>query len=256
VPAALDRRSPLPLWAQLLEDLRRRLAGGEFDGRFPTDRELIEQYSASRHTVRHAVGRLCDEGLIERERGRGTFLAQRAIEQPLGMLYSLFRTLEDQGIEQRSIVLALDRRRDAAAAAMLGLTDDAPLVHLHRVRLADGEPLAVDWSWLPVEAAAPLLEVDFSRTALYSELAQRCGVQPTSGWERIQPVLADPDLCRLLDLGPGQALFDIERLALHRGTPIEWRRSVVRGDRYSFISRWDEHHHSSSSMEMALDVGR
>lgn len=240
-PAALDRRSPMPLWAQLLDDLRRRLAAGEFDERFPTDRELIEQYAASRHTVRHAVGRLCDEGLIERERGRGSFLTHRAIEQPLGMLYSLFRSLEDRGIEQRSIVLALEERRDAEAAGMLGLDPDTPLVHLHRIRLADGEPLAVDRSWLPADVARPVLAADFERTALYAELAARCGVAPTRGWERIVPVLPDATLRGQLAVDDHQAVFEIERLACHGETPLEWRRSVIRGDRYAFVSRWDEH---------------
>lgn len=239
--ATLDRRSPMPLWAQLLEDLRRRLAAGEFDDRFPTDRELIEQYAASRHTVRHAVGRLCDEGLIERERGRGSFLTQRAIEQPLGMLYSLFRSLEDRGIEQRSVVLALDERHDAEAATMLGLEPDTLLVHLHRIRLADGVPLAVDRSWLPASVARPVMAADFERTALYAELATRCGVHPTRGWERIVPVLPDAVLSEQLGVDEHQAVFEIERLACDGDTPLELRRTTIRGDRYAFVSRWDEH---------------
>lgn len=237
----LDRKSPVPLWAQLLGDLRRRLASGEFDERFPTDRELIEQYATSRHTVRHAVGHLCAEGLIERERGRGSFLTHRPIEQPLGVLYSLFRSLEARGIEQHSVVLALDERTDAAAAAMLGLTPGAPLVFLHRVRLADGQPLAVDRSWLPATLARPLLEVDFTRTALYTELHDRCGVHPTRGWERIVPALPDAELVQQLELDRPRPVFAVERLAFDSERPIEWRTSTVRGDRYAFISQWDEH---------------
>jgi GntR family transcriptional regulator len=74
LPRPLDRTHPLPLWAQLEADLRRRLAAGAFDARFPTDRELVESYEVSRNTAREAVDRLCAEGLLERRRGRGTFI--------------------------------------------------------------------------------------------------------------------------------------------------------------------------------------
>src|ERR687891_584603 len=71
-PQPLDRGNPLPLWAQLESDLRRRLSAGAFADRFPTDRDLVETYDVSRNTVREAVDRLCGEGLLERRRdGRG-----------------------------------------------------------------------------------------------------------------------------------------------------------------------------------------
>ena len=74
----MDRASPMPLWAQVLSDLSDRLGAGEFDERFPTDQELVEAYGVSRQTVREAVRRLADDGLLARERGRGTRV--RAVE--------------------------------------------------------------------------------------------------------------------------------------------------------------------------------
>src|SRR5688500_16873790 len=118
---AIDRSNPLPLWAQLLADLRRRIDAAEFAERFPTDRNLMDQYSLSRHSVRDAVRRLHEEGLLERQRGRGTFVRPVPLEQPLGTLYSLFKTIEGHGHTQRSEVLALEVRQDAEAAGMLGL---------------------------------------------------------------------------------------------------------------------------------------
>jgi GntR family transcriptional regulator len=123
---------------------------------------------------------------------------------------------------------------------MLGLEPDASLVFLHRIRLADGEPLAVDRSWLPAALAAPLLDVDFSRTALYAELAERCGLHPNRGWERIVPALPDQELTRQLGLDAPHPVFRVERLAQQGDQPLEWRSSSVRGDRYAFVSRWDE----------------
>jgi GntR family transcriptional regulator len=130
----LDRNSPLPLWAQVLGDLRTRLARGEFTGRFPGDEELRAQYGVSRHTVREAVRRLQSEGVIERGRGRGTFVTGTLIEQPLGALYSLFRSVEAQGFVQRSVVRYLEERRNEEAAKVLGRPPDEPLVYLERLR--------------------------------------------------------------------------------------------------------------------------
>ena len=166
----VDRDSALPLWAQVLGDLRRRLARGEFRLRFPGDNELTEHYGVSRHTVREAVRRLQNEGVVERGRGRGTFVRDGAIEQPLGALYSLFRSVEEQGFVQRSVVRHLELRQDEEAAKVLGRAPDESLVYLERLRLADGVPIVLDCSWLPAALAGPLLEVDFTRTALYREL--------------------------------------------------------------------------------------
>lgn len=236
---ALDRRSPLPLWAQVLDDLRTRLDSGEFTERFPTDRELVDHYAVSRHTVRDAVRRLQSEGVLDRERGRGSFVRRARIEQPLGALYSMFRSVEAQGFEQRSTVRSLEERYDAQAAGVLGLTADQPLVYLERVRMVNDSPVALDCSWLPAGVARPLLGVDFTHTALYQELAERCGLSPTSGWERIRPALPTGEQRRILAIGPTQPVFAIERVARSGARTVEWRHGIVRGDLYAFVARWE-----------------
>jgi GntR family transcriptional regulator len=155
-----------PKWQQILTDLERRIAEGDIVDRFPTDRELVASYGVSRHTVREAVQRLRARGLVERHRGRGSFVRPDQVRQPVGTLYSLFRAVEGAGLEQRSEVLALDERLDEVAAARLELPTDTPLIYLERLRYAGGEPLAIDAVWLPAELARPLLEVAWERTAL------------------------------------------------------------------------------------------
>lgn len=234
----VDRNSALPLWAQVLGDLRRRLARGEFRSHFPGDEELTAQYGVSRHTVREAVRRLQIEGVVERGRGRGTFIRDKVIEQPLGAFYSLFRSVEEQGFVQRSIVLQLEERRDEEAAEVLGCAPDEPLVYLERLRLADDEPIVLDCSWLPAAVGRPLLTVDFTRTALYREMHIRCGIRPDSAWERIRPVLPEREQRDLLGLPARTPALAIERLASSETTPIEWRHCLVRADRFSYVARW------------------
>jgi len=247
----LDRNSPLPLWAQVLGDLRTRLARGEFTGRFPGDEELRAQYGVSRHTVREAVRRLQSEGVIERGRGRGTFVTGTLIEQPLGALYSLFRSVEAQGFVQRSVVRYLEERRNEEAAKVLGRPPDEPLVYLERLRLADDQPIVLDCSWLPASLARPLLQVDFTRTALYHELQARCGLRPDAGWERLRPVLPSREQRDLLGLGAHTPALAIERLASASATPVEWRHGLVRADRFSYVARWSAAQDTGARFEPA-----
>ncbi|MEQ8840273.1 MAG: GntR family transcriptional regulator [Acidimicrobiales bacterium] len=234
----LDRSSALPLWVQLENELRRAIDAGEFDDRFPTDLELTRHYDVSRHTVREAVGRLQADGLLTRVRGRGTVVERPAFEQRLGALYSLFSSIEAAGVEQRSEVLALGMVADAQVAQRLGLDAGAELFRLERLRFADDEPLALDTAWLTADLGRPLLDADFSRTALYDELEQRCGFRPDRGWERIAPVILSDPQRSVLRSAPDEAAFEVERLGQYGADVVEWRVTLIRGDRYRFFADW------------------
>lgn len=238
-PNLPDSRDARPLWAQVLSDLERRLAAGEFDERFPTDLDLMDDYEVSRHTVREAVRRIEQAGLLVRERGRGSFVRREVFEQPLGSLYSLFRSLEERGHRQTSVVRRCEVRAEKAPARRLGLHPSSDLFFLERVRLVDDEPLALDRVWMPLDLARPLLEADFGHTALYDELARTTGVRPVKGSELIRPVVPTRSEREILAIDEATAAFLIERRTESVDGPIEWRESLVRGDRYGFRQRWE-----------------
>jgi GntR family transcriptional regulator len=248
----LDRKSPLPLWAQLVAELQRRLASGAFTTRFPTDRELTETYGVSRQTAREAVRRLGDSIHLDRQAGRGTFVRPAEFEQPAGALYSLFQAIEAQGVEQRSLVRVQELRTDPQAAAELEVAPDAPLVYLERLRLAGGLPLALDCTWLPGDLAAPILEADFTHTAVYNELQERCGLHPTRGEERIRPIVPREEEARLLQIPGGVAAFSIERHTWTPRRPLERRRTLVHGERYAFVTTWSPSEPQPSGPHLAL----
>ncbi|MBW0103578.1 GntR family transcriptional regulator [Pseudonocardia sp. KRD291] len=237
----LVRGNGQPLWQQLLDDLRARLDGGDFDAALPSEFALAAEYSVSRHTVREALRRMRDDGAVVATRGR---VARRAeptpIEQPLSEPYSLYRAVEAAGRTQRSVVRQFDVRADGVIAARLGLEESTPLVHLERLRLADSEPLAVDRVWLPEELAAPLLDVDFSHTGLYDEYRRRCGIRVTGGRENIRAVVPGEGERQLLGIGDGVAALVIERCGMAEGRAVEWRHTVVRGDRFTVTAQFSD----------------
>lgn len=231
---AVRRDGGQPLWSQLYDDLHRRLDAGEFTDEFPGEHALVDEYGVSRHTVREALRRLRAEGVVTASRGRTSRLTPPAeIEQPLGTLYSLFAAVEAGGQPQRSVVRALTVLADGVVAARLGLEESSPLVYLERLRLAGDSPLALDRVWLPESVAAALLDADFTATALYTELHRRCGVRLTGGSEHVRAVVATPAEQELLDMPEGVAAFAIERLGLSGSQPVEWRHTLVRGDRFA-----------------------
>ncbi|HEX3788981.1 MAG TPA: GntR family transcriptional regulator [Pseudonocardiaceae bacterium] len=239
---ALDRTGAQPLWRQLQHELRERLASGEFSDQFPGELALVDQYGVSRHTVRQALRQLRADGVVVAERGRQPRVAPSPeIQQPLGALYSLFASVEAAGLPQHSIVHALDTRADAVVAERLDLEGSTPLIYLERLRLAGDEPLALDRVWLPATLAAPLLAADFTHTSLYAELASRAGIRLDHGHEDVHAVMPTPVERDRLRCPAGTAAFSINRLSHAQDRPVEWRHTLVRGDRFALTAEFSAH---------------
>jgi GntR family transcriptional regulator len=237
----MDRSSAEPLWSQLQRDLLRRLEHGEFEGWFPGEMFLVGEYKVSRNTVREALRRLRDDGMVVAERGRRPRVAVLPeIEQSVGALYSLFASVEDSGLEQRSVIRARDIRQDPEVAVYLSQATDEPLFYLERLRLAGGTPLALDRVWMPAVIGRPLLKVDFSHTALYEELAKHVGISLSGGRELIRAIVPDKADRETLAMSSRHAAFVIERLGYWNGRPVEWRYTLLRADRFSLVTEFSQ----------------
>jgi GntR family transcriptional regulator len=237
--APLERNGLLPLWAQLRNDLLRRLDAGAFDAAFPGEIALMADYGVSRQTVRTALRELRADGIVLAERGRRPRLADPAeITQPLGTVYSLFASVEAAGLRQTSVIRRQDLTADGVVADRLGLEASTPLFRLVRLRLAGDEPLALDTAWLPGDLGAPLLDADFTHTGLYKELAARTGLRVDGGREHIRGVVPTAAEQRLLAIPATTGALLISRLGCAAGRPIEWRQTLIRGDRFSLLAEF------------------
>jgi GntR family transcriptional regulator len=236
---ALDRAGPEPLWRQLQHDLLSRVEAGEFSDSFPGELTLVEEYNVSRHTVRQALQRLRSDGVVLATRGRQPRVAPLPeIAQPVGALYSLFASVEEAGLDQRSVVQAFDVRADALVAERLDLEASTPLVYLARLRMAGDAPLALDRVWLPASVAAPLLDADFAHTSLYAELAQRTGTRIGHGREEIRAVIPTPGERAQLRCPHDVAAFSVNRLGFVGDRKVEWRHTLVRADRFALTATY------------------
>ena len=233
-PRRVRRDLDLSLWEQVHADLVRRVRDGEFSDSFPGELALAEDYAVSRHTVREALRRLRQAGVVTGERGRTSRLTGPAeIDQVMGSLYSLFAAVEASGQTQRSVVRHCDVRADGVVAEHLSLEASTPLFYLERLRLASEQPLALDRVWMPADIAGTLLDVDFTETALYEQLQIRCGVTLTGGSEHLRAVLPTPAELIMLEMPAHVAALSIERLGHTGDRAVEWRHTLVRGDRFA-----------------------
>lgn len=232
-----DRANPLPLWAQVCADLRRRIEAGDFAAGFPGELTLTEEYEVSRHTIREALRVLRGEGVLRSQRGKPTIIEPVVYRQSLGTLSSLFDSVAAQGATPSSDVLRLATTVNASVSSELGLADDTDLVVIERLRFADDQPIAHDISWLPAATASGLLDRDLSHAALYAELAVM-GVAIDGGSERVTAQRAPRHIAGLLDLSPDAPVLLLERKATALGNPVEWRETHVRADRFSLEAQW------------------
>ena len=238
---SLDLSDPLPLWAQLAGELRRRLSSGEFDEKFPTEVELALAFSVSRATVREAIRRLRGEGLLEARRGSGTFVVHRHLDAPILGSAGLAEAITAAGLAEASKVLRVEPGpAGERAGEALAIESHVIVQWVERLRYADGEPLALDLSAILLDAAqrrcsrAPISPR--VRSMAYWRLTADCAV--TGGTEQLRAVTCGTAERKLLRPGRGEGVFEVERVAYAGELALEWRRSLVRGRGYVLSARW------------------
>ncbi len=235
-PRAIDRTSPLPLYwqlkARIVDDIAERgLGPGE---RLPGDHELCALYDVSRTVVRQALRELEFEGVIRRERGRGTFVADRRTSRGFGhALLGTFEDIQTSGQQQESIVL---RRGVVEASAVvardLQLTEGEHVVEIERLRLVDGEPWAITRTQLPRDVGEQLLDIDLRNQSLYGVLEREFGVQFERAERTVEAELADARAAEALGVTLGSAVLVMHSISFDpTGRPIERFTGVHRGDR-------------------------
>lgn len=234
----IDRTSPLPFYHQLkqilLTDLRERaLAPGT---RLPGDHELCATYDVSRTVVRQALAELETEGVIERVKGRGTFVApEKTAEHLVQSLTGLYEDVAARGSHLRSVVRRLEVvPADAQVAAQLELEPGAEVIVIERLRFVDDEPWVLATAFLPRSVAPGLTADDLSDQSLYALLESAYGVVLTHGRRGVEAALAGDALAEALDVSPGDAVLVLRSLAFAGERPVEMFVAYHRGDRSRF----------------------
>jgi len=249
----IDPSSPLPLYYQIQRNITALIESQALrpNDSLPSERELSERYGVTRMTVRQAINQLVSDGVLERRRGVGTFVAEPRQYPSLSPSVAGFsQRFREAGMRPASRVLSFEAvPASSTVAQRLDLEAGALVVCLRRLRLVDGVPLMVETSHLPYAPLEGIMEVDFNNASLYTTLAERFGKPVVRAEHTLEPVLLHNDEARLLGLKAGQPAMLVHIVAHSaQGIAIEFSKAVIRGDRcrYYFTATIEVEAHSGA----------
>ena len=230
----------VPRYYEIEQILRARIATLSPGDGLPSDAALCAEFGVSRMTARQAVQVLTQEGLVERVRGRGTFVAQPPGHRHAGNLLSFTNEMLRQGRAPSSRLLERRvRKAKPGEAERLKLTPGAKVVVVRRLRLADGEPIVVEHAVLREACAEAVLAADLDSGSLHETLVA-AGFVPTRGRGMLRSEAATAADADVLHVREGAPLLVEQRLIVDgQGRPLEWTESRYAGNRYGLHVDFD-----------------
>lgn len=233
----IDRTSPVPFYFQLAELLEHEITSGRWEpgARFPSEPDICARYGLSRTTVRQALARLEQRGLVERLKGQGTFV--QSVVPGLWLLQSTEGFFQDEvdrsGRTVTSRILRAERGPlPGWACEELELPHDAEGATLERLRSVDGAVALYVVNHLPASLADAALTITNPNESLYRRLRERAGIVPHGGRRTLEAVAAPDWLAALLELQPGAPVAFIKSVGWDAELrPFDTYRAWLRTDR-------------------------
>jgi GntR family transcriptional regulator len=236
---SIHKDSPLPLYFQLKELLRQEIESGYWQPgqRIPSEAELCQAFDISRSVVRQALRELEYQGLLYREQGKGTFVAQPKISESLMQdLTGFYEDMMAKGLTQVTKVLREEvQPANKKIANYLQIEPGDQVIVIERLRSVDNEPIVLVTTYLPYNICPDLVDEDLSTQSLYALLEKKHGLELSHGRRTIEAVAANEYEARLLGVEEGVPLVLLDSVSyLRDGRPIEYFHAVHRGDRSRF----------------------
>jgi GntR family transcriptional regulator len=230
-PAETDKQRRL---RARLDDLIAAMAPGE---PLPAERDLARDLGVARMTLRRAVDAMVADALVVRRQGAGTFVAPAKVAHRLAA-NSFSADMRARGLRPGSRTLSSSRApAGVMLAALLDIPAGSPVLHVRRLRLADGEPMAVEDLHVPADLVPGLVGEELEDRSYYELIAERYGHRIASGTQTAEAALTSAEDAAALGVEPGVPAFCFERTCrVDGGRVAEFVRSVYRGDRYRIMA--------------------
>lgn len=229
----LDYMKSIPLHIQLKEIIEKRVLTGEYSGRIPSERELLEEYHVSRSTVRQAIDHLVRDGILEKRHGRGTFVVLKPIQDWLGSLSSTTETIERMGMKQgakliESNIVDIEGIKKKA----IGLDK---VYCFKRLRYANDMPIGIENNYYPIQIGEMLSQYNLNQETFYDLLEKNLGIQIDEAEQIIKSGEVSKEEAKILGIYPNRGVLITERkLTDVNGKFIEYEEAFYRADIYNF----------------------
>jgi GntR family transcriptional regulator len=231
----------VPLYGKVEEVLASEISGGDMHpgDRLPSEDELLTRFAVSRITIRRAIQNLIQRGIVEIQRGRGTFVLAPKISQELTNLTGFVEDMDTHGrtasarVVSQGMVVA-----SARVARQLGISKGTRVMRIERVRLADAVPMSFDETYLPLDIGRKIVRNDLRVIPIFTLLEEKYGVPLTEAQYRLEAAAASAPVAKALEVAEGTPIFRIERTSFTTdGKPIDYEMLSYRGDLIQFVTR-------------------
>jgi GntR family transcriptional regulator len=237
----LDKNGFIPLYYQIQRALMEKIHSGELleGDLLPSEEELARSYQVSRMTARQALHDLKTRGYALSQKGRGTFVTKPKLEKNIMHLRGFTEDMKQRGMQpssqllEQTVVTAGENLADS-----LKIGKESTVMKLRRIRLADGIPMALEESFIPLRPFPGLERINFAKKSLYYVLRENYGVRVAWADETIEALPATREESDLLTIPKRASVLSISRIIITtEQTPIEVACSRYRGDRYRALIR-------------------
>ena len=234
----IKKNSPIPIYYQLIELIQEKIEKGQLKpgDSIPSEREYAEKYQISRMTVRQALTHLVNNGYLHRLQGKGTFVSEQKIQQPLQGLTSFTEDMTARGMKPDSHIIQFEIiAATAQIAAQLAINEYEPIYEIKRVRLADDVPMALETTYISANLVKGLTE-EIVNQSIYAYMENKLNLEIDYGSQMIEASIANQMEAQYLNIQADAPILLIQRNTfLQDGTPVELVKSSYRADRYKFM---------------------
>jgi GntR family transcriptional regulator len=234
-----NSRDGTPAYKKIQNAIRNRIDSSEFKpgDLVPSERELARTHRVSLMTARHALAGLEHEGIVERRRGAGTFVAAPKIH--FNKLMSYTEQMSSRGLSPRSRVLfAKIIEHETEVAARLGLPATSALVKIERLRETGDDPFALETCYLPAKEFAGLVKAPSARFSLFATLESDYSVELAYADEEVDATAAEADIAELLGVPSGASVLRIRQVIYSsKGKATIYCLGFYRSERHTLFIR-------------------
>ncbi len=241
----INKSSSIPLYYQIKEIIKVKIISKEWKtgNAIPSEKKLCELFSVSRLTVRQGIQELVDEGYLAKERGVGTFVLDKKIEQKLVTATSFTSLMQQQGKVPSSNILSIEQMIPSKSVKRnLALGEDSQVISIKRIRYGDDVPVALETVFLPVDYKDYTLEANI-KDSLHNFIEKNFNVKIGNVKQTVEATLANEQEANYLNLKENAPLLLIKTVTyLTNNKPFEYVISVYAGERFKISSQIGELH--------------
>ncbi|EXJ23664.1 transcription regulator [Alkalibacterium sp. AK22] len=227
----------IPVYIEMHNQIRKLIVSkvwkkGE---KIPSERALAEEFGVSRMTARQAVSSLVDEGMLERRRGAGTFVASDKVQENLIGIPSFTETIEKLGKTPSSRLVSYHAKQASESeATKLAIGKDEQVIVMERIRYADKEPICYEVATLPQTIVRPFSKEQLTQH-LYRTLS-KSGYEVARAEQTISATWASEKVAELLQVKRESPILRLKQVSYTKeGHPFEYVRAQYVGSRYEFF---------------------